>query len=38
MSENKNEMKLEFKSKSINEGFARITVAAFARQLDPTVE
>ena len=30
-----NEMKLEFLSKSSNEGFARITVAAFASQLDP---
>ena len=33
-----NEMKLEFSSKSNNESFARITVAAFATQLDPTVE
>ena len=33
-----NEMKLEFLSKSNNEAFARITVAAFASQLDPTVE
>ena len=33
-----NEMKLEFISKSSNEAFARITVAAFAAQLDPTVE
>ena len=33
-----NEMKLEFKSKSCNEAFARITVAAFASQLDPTIE
>lgn len=33
-----NEMKLEFSSKSNNEAFARITVAAFASQLDPTVE
>ena len=31
-----NEMKLEFLSKSNNEAFARITVAAFASQLDPT--
>ena len=28
-----NEMKLEFLSKSSNEAFARITVAAFASQL-----
>ncbi len=33
-----NEMKLEFTSKSCNEAFARITVAAFASQLDPTIE
>lgn len=33
-----NEMKLEFLSKSTNEAFARITVAAFAAQLDPTIE
>jgi len=33
-----NEMKLEFSSKSSNEAFARITVASFAAQLDPTVE
>lgn len=33
-----NEMRLEFSSKSINEAFARITVAAFAAQLDPTIE
>ena len=31
-------MKLEFLSKSNNEAFARITVAAFAAQLDPTIE
>ena len=31
-------MKLEFTSKSNNEAFARITVAAFASQLDPTIE
>lgn len=33
-----NEMKLEFISKSNNEAFARISIAAFAAQLDPTVE
>ena len=33
-----NEMKLEFLSKSNNEAFARITVAAFSAQLDPTIE
>lgn len=33
-----NEMKLEFISKSNNEAFARISIAAFVAQLDPTVE
>ena len=33
-----NEMKLEFLSKSNNESFARITIAAFVAQLDPTIE
>ena len=33
-----NEMKLEFISKSANEAFARISVAVFASQLDPTIE
>lgn len=33
-----NKMKLEFLSKSNNEAFARITVASFAAQLDPSVE
>ena len=33
-----NEMKLEFTSKSNNEAFARIAVASFAAQLDPTIE
>ena len=31
-------MELSFISKSNNEAFARITVAAFASQLDPTIE
>ncbi|TDT50801.1 anti-sigma F factor [Fonticella tunisiensis] len=34
----KNEMKIEFPSKSQNEAFARVVVAAFASQLDPTIE
>ncbi|NLY78103.1 MAG: anti-sigma F factor [Tissierellia bacterium] len=34
----KNYMKLEFLSKSSNESFARVVVAAFASQLDPTIE
>jgi stage II sporulation protein AB (anti-sigma F factor) len=33
-----NEMLLEFESKSQNESFARTVVAAFAAQLDPTIE
>lgn len=33
-----NQMKLEFASKSQNEGFARAAVAAFVSQLDPTLE
>ena len=33
-----NKMKLEFESKSCNEAFARITVASFASQLDPSIE
>ncbi len=33
-----NKIKLEFLSKSQNEGFARVAVAAFISQLDPTVE
>jgi len=36
--EYKNHMKLEFDSKSQNEAFARVVVAAFAAQLDPTLE
>ena len=34
----KNKMKLLIESRSVNEGFARVAVAAFAAQLDPTVE
>jgi len=33
-----NEIKLQFPSKSTNEGFARVAIAAFASQLDPTVD
>ena len=32
-----NYIKLEFPAKSVNEGFARAAVAAFASQLDPTL-
>ncbi|MFH5184802.1 anti-sigma F factor [Paenibacillus sp. TAB 01] len=34
----RNFMKLEFASRSENEGFARVTVAAFVSQLDPTLD
>ncbi|MBZ4670350.1 MAG: anti-sigma factor [Oscillospiraceae bacterium] len=33
-----NEMKITFPSKSVNEGYARLAVAAFASQLDPPVD
>ena len=33
-----NQMKLEFESRSVNESFARMAVAAFVSQLDPTVD
>ena len=33
-----NEIKLEIKSKSANEAFVRVAIAAFASQLDPTIE
>ena len=36
--ENTNEMLLEFDSRSLNEGFVRVAVAAFATQLNPTLE
>lgn len=35
---NNNYMRLEFLSKSSNESFARVVVASFAAQLDPTLE
>ncbi len=33
-----NEMRLVVESRSVNEGFSRVAVAAFAAQLDPTIE
>lgn len=33
-----NKIKIEFQSKSENESFARVAVAAFVSQLDPTIE
>lgn len=35
---NTNEMTIEFDSRSCNEGFARVAVAAFVTQLNPTLE
>ena len=34
----KNYIKIEFPSRSVNEGFARQSIACFAAQLDPTLE
>ena len=34
----KNYIKVEFPSRSVNEGFARQSIACFAAQLDPTLE
>lgn len=34
----KNEVKLQLDSRSVNEGYARVAVSAFAAVLDPTVE
>ncbi|MGI6006582.1 MAG: anti-sigma F factor [Ruminococcus sp.] len=36
--EHTNEMSIEFDSRSCNEGFARVAVAAFCTQLNPTLE
>ena len=35
---NTNEMEIRFDGKSANEGFARVAVASFMTQLNPTVE
>ena len=35
---NTNEMEIRFESRSANEGFARVAVASFMTQLNPTVE
>ena len=35
---NTNEMEIRFDSRSENEGFARVAVASFMTQLNPTVE
>lgn len=34
----KNKMQVTFDAKSVNEGFARVAVAAFLTQLDPTLD
>lgn len=36
--EKRNEMCVEFDSRSINEGFARVAVAAFVAELNPTLD
>ncbi len=38
MTKPKNEVKLQMESRSVNEGYARVAVSAFAAVLDPTVE
>lgn len=38
MQKPKNEVKLQLDSRSVNEGYARVAVSAFAAVLDPTVE
>lgn len=38
MQKPKNEVKLQLDSRSMNEGYARVAVSAFAAVLDPTVE
>lgn len=38
LTKNTNQLKAEFLSKSENEGFARMIVAAFVAPLDPTIE
>lgn len=36
--QSKNEMKVSFDARSVNEGFARIAVAAFIAELNPTMD
>lgn len=38
MMQSKNEMKLSFDARSVNEGFARVAVAAFITELNPTLD
>jgi stage II sporulation protein AB (anti-sigma F factor) len=36
--QNKNEMRISFDARSVNEGFARMAVAAFIAEMNPTLE
>ena len=36
--ERRNEMKLEFEALSVNEGFARVAIAAFCARMNPTLD
>lgn len=36
--QSKNEMKISFDARSVNEGFARVAVAAFITELNPTLD
>lgn len=38
MMQSKNEMRLSFDARSVNEGFARVAVAAFVTELNPTLD
>ena len=38
MMQSKNEMKVSFDARSVNEGFARVAVAAFIAELNPTLD
>lgn len=38
MMQSKNEMRLIFDARSVNEGFARVAVAAFVTELNPTLD
>lgn len=38
MMQRKNEMRVRFDARSVNEGFARVAVAAFVTELNPTLD
>ena len=38
MTQKRNEMRLQFDARSVNEGFARVVVAAFVMELNPTLD